>query len=346
MHAVPGRSTSRRKSTNTVSSSTAVALFLVAALGSAAEPPRKVIIDTDPGTDDAMAILLALNSPELEVQAFTVVPGNVPLQQGLSNALKLVSLAERCDVPVAAGAPRPLMGEVRTAKEVHGENGLGNVEISQPACPADSRFGPDLIIELVHREPGEITLVPVGPLTNIALAVIQDPSIVPLVKEVVLMGGSVSGGNATAAAEFNILGDPEAAQIVFNAGWPVTMVGLDVTQKTLFTRAHLAELRRSRGVQTDFAVAVFSFMLDRMEKKYGLSGMAMHDPLAVGAVIDRTLVTTQCLPVEVETQGKLTRGETVADRRNRKEIERCANVCLGVQADRFIELFMTRLRGK
>jgi purine nucleosidase len=345
MQDAPGRSTSRRKWTDTVSASTTAALFLVATLGSAAEPPRKVIIDTDPGTDDAMAILLALNSPELEVQAFTVVPGNVPLQQGMSNALKLVSLAERCDVPVAAGAPRPLMGEVRTAKEVHGENGLGNVDISQPGCPADSRFGPDLIIELIHREPGEITLVPVGPLTNIALAVIQDPSIVPLVKEVVLMGGSVSGGNATAAAEFNILGDPEAAQIVFNAGWPVTMVGLDVTQKTLFTRAHLAEFGRSRGVQTDFAVAVFSFMMERMEK-YGLSGMAMHDPLAVGVVIDRTLVTTQCLPVEVETQGKLTRGETVADRRNRKEIERCAKVCLGVQADRFIELFVTRLRGK
>lgn len=336
-------------------------LCLAAALTCAAEAPRKVIIDTDPGTDDAMAILLALNSPELSVQALTVVPGNVTLHQGMENALKLVSLADRCNIPVAAGAERPLAGELTTAEFIHGQNGLANVELAPPGCRADSRFGPDLIIELVHSQPGEITLVPVGPLTNIALAVLKDPSIVPLVKEVVLMGGSISGGNVTAAAEANIHNDPEAAHIVFNAGWPVTMVGLDVTHKTLFTRAHLAELRRTHGPQNDFAVSVLSFLVDRMEE-YGLDGMAMHDPLAVGVAIDGTLVTTQRMRIDVETRGEFTRGETVANRHNIIErrtrhgdryaiegidrVEPNTEVCLGVEAERFIQFFIARLRDK
>jgi purine nucleosidase len=178
------------------------------------------------------------------------------------------------------------------------------------------------IIELVRKYPGEVTLLPVGPLTNIALAALKDPSIVPLVKEVVLMGGSLSGGNASAAAEANIHGDPEAAQIVFEAGWPVTMVGLDVTERTVFTSSYLAELSETKGPQNDF------------------------DPLAVGAAIDSTLITTECYPVNVETRGELTRGETVADRRGWEKAERCAKVALGVESDRFIRLFVERLRGK
>src|SRR6267143_5879906 len=172
--------------------------------------PRKVIIDTDPGTDDAMAIMLALNSPEFDVRALTVVPGNVTAAQGLENALRMVSLANRCDIPVAGGAQHPLFQKLITAEFWHGENGLANVELPPGKCRVDARFGPDLIIQLVHASPHEITLVPVGPLTNIALAVLKDPSIVPLVKEVVLMGGSISGGNVNAAAEANIYNDPEA----------------------------------------------------------------------------------------------------------------------------------------
>src|SRR6516165_10474576 len=205
----------------------------------------KVIIDTDPGTDDAMAILLALNSPELEVKALTVVPGNVTAAQGLQNALKLVSLANRCEVPVAAGAQHPLFQKLITAEYWHGANGLGNAELPPAKCRADPRFAPDLIIELVHMYPHEITLLPVGPETNIALAVLKDPSIVPLVKEVIVMGGSISGGNVNASAEANIYNDPEAAQIVFNAGWPLTMVGLDVGDRTLFRSAHLAQIQKT-----------------------------------------------------------------------------------------------------
>src|SRR6202140_3346187 len=186
--------------------------------------PKRVIIDTDPGTDDAMAIILALNSPELKVEALTVVPGNVDASQGLENALKIVSLAGRCDVTVAGGAKHPLDQKLITAQFWHGKNGLANVELPATKCKADTRFGPDLIIEMVHKYPHEITLIPVGPLTNIALAVSKDPSIVPLVKDIVIMGGSISGGNVNGAAEANIYNDPQGAPTCFDAGWMGRMV--------------------------------------------------------------------------------------------------------------------------
>jgi inosine-uridine nucleoside N-ribohydrolase len=327
----------------------------------AAPEARKVVIDTDPGTDDAMAILLALNSPELDVKALTVVAGNVVVEQGFENALKLVSLAGRCDVLVAKGASHPLVQKLVTAEFFHGATGLGNVELPAPACQADASFAPDLIIKLIHLYPHEITLIPVGPLTNIALALRKDPSVVPLVKEVVLMGGSITGGNVTAAAEANIHNDPEAARAVFEVGWPLTMVGLNVTEKTLFTRADLSRLARTRGRQNDFALGVLSFMLD-VASKLGGEGTPMHDPLAVAAVIERSLIRTQDMWVEVETQGEFTRGETVASRHNSSDrqvlrgeryvidgVEKVQpNVHVAVESDskRFMELFTSRLAGK
>ena len=236
--------------------------FAAASHTSASSDPRKVIIDTDPGTDDAIAILLALNSPELDVRALTVVPGNVTAAQGLENALKLVSLANRCNVVVAGGAEHPLFQKLITAEFWHGKNGLANVELPASKCKADPRFGPDLIIQMVHEHPHEITLLPIGPETNIALAVLKDPTIIPLVKEVIVMGGSISGGNVNASAEANIYNDPEAAQIVFQAGWPLTMAGLDVGNATLFTRRHVEQLAKTHGPQNDFMVAVTKFLVE------------------------------------------------------------------------------------
>jgi len=332
-----------------------------AASGVAAPQARKVIIDTDPGADDALAILLALNSPELDVKALTVVAGNVVVEQGLANALRLVSLAQRCDVPVAKGASHPLVQKLVTAEFFHGANGLGNVELPAPLCQADTNFAPDLIIKLIHQYPHEITLIPVGPLTNIALALRKDPSIVSLVKEIVLMGGAISGGNVTAAAEANIHNDPEAARGVFEAGWPLTMVGLNVTEKTLFTRADLNQLAQTRGPENDFAVGVLSFMVD-LASKLGGEGTPMHDPLAVAAVIDRRLISTQDMWVEVETQGEFTRGETVASRHNSSDLQVLrgdryviegiekvqpnVHVAVGSDSQRFTELFISRLGGK
>src|SRR3984885_12083424 len=216
------------------------------------QSPQRVIIDTDPGTDDALAILLALNSPEIKVDALTVVPGNVVAAQGLENALKLVSLAGGCDVAVAGGAQHPLNQKLITAEYWHGQNGLANIELPASKCKADPRFGPDLIIELVHKYPHEITLIPVGPLTNIALAVSKDPSIAALVKDIVIMGGSITGGNVDGGAEAHIYNAPEAAAIVFDAGWIVTMVGSDIGERTLMTRNQLAQIQSSHGPESNF----------------------------------------------------------------------------------------------
>jgi inosine-uridine nucleoside N-ribohydrolase len=336
-------------------------IVLSALTYAAATTPQRVIIDTDPGIDDAMAILLALNSPELKVEALTVVPGNVDGKQGLENALKIVSLAGRCDVTVAGGAQHPLNQLLITAQYWHGPNGLAGVELPASKCKADTRFGPDLIIEFVHKYPHEITLIPVGPLTNIALAVSKDPSIVPLVKDIVIMGGSISGGNVDGAAEANIYGDPEAASIVFNAGWKVTMIGSDVGERTLITRKHLQDLQSQHGPESDFVAKLADFYLTRSEKS-GYSGAAMYDPLAVATVIDHTLVTLQDMHVDVETKGEFTRGETVANRMGSDEknvlhgdhyeiegvipLTANARVCLGSDAERFFKLFIGRLKGK
>jgi inosine-uridine nucleoside N-ribohydrolase len=324
--------------------------------------PKKVIIDTDPGTDDALAILLALNSPELDVRALTVVPGNVTAQQGLENALKLASLANRCDIAIAGGAQHPLFQKLITAELWHGANGLANVDLPASKCKPDPRFGPDLIIQMIHASPHEITLVPVGPLTNIALALLKDPSIVPLVKEVVIMGGSISGGNVDAAAEANIYNDPEAAQIVFHAGWRLTMVGLDVGDKTLYDQAHLDQLSKTQGPENDFAVKVLTFLLQQ-EAKYGAGGGSpMYDPLAVGTAIDPSIVSTQGMHVDVESRGEFTRGETVANRHDTVErnvlhgdryiiegidhVNPNVQVCTGVNAAKFLQLLNSRLAGK
>jgi len=326
-----------------------------------AQTPRRVIIDTDPGVDDAMAILLALNSPELRVEALTVVPGNVDGQQGLENALKLVSLAGRCDVIVAGGAHHPLNQKLITAQYWHGKNGLAGVELPAPKCKADARFGPDLIIEMVHKCPNELTLIPVGPLTNIALAVSKDPSIVPLVKDIVIMGGSITGGNVNGAAEANIYNDPEAASIVFNAGWKVTMIGSDVGERTIITRKHLEQLQALHGPETDFIAKLADFYITRSEKS-GYPGAAMYDPLAVGTVIDSSLVTLKDMHVDVETKGEFTRGETVGNRMGSDEnnvlhgdhyeidgvveLKANARVCIASDAGRFVDLFINRIKGK
>jgi inosine-uridine nucleoside N-ribohydrolase len=337
-------------------------LLLIMPLSAAnAQSSQRVIIDTDPGIDDAMAILLALNSPELKVEALTVVPGNVDGRRGLENALKIVSLAGRCDVLVAGGAKHPLNQKLITAQYWHGPNGLAGVELPASKCRADPRFGPDLIIDLVHKYPHEITLVPVGPLTNIALAVSKDASIVSLVRNVVIMGGSITGGNVNGAAEANIYNDPEAASIVFNAGWMVTMIGSDVGERTLMTRKHLSELQAQHGPENDFVAKLADFYVTRSEKS-GYPGAAMYDPLAVATAIDPSLVTLKDMHVDVETKGEFTRGETVANRMGSDEnnvlhgdhyeiegvieLKPNARVCLGSDAERFLQLFIGRIKGK
>ena len=341
-----------------------LALLIVLAASAALAAPHpasRIIIDTDPGTDDALAMLLALNSPEVDVVGISVVAGNVTVARGLENALGILSLAGRCDVPVAGGAAGPLKQKLNTEPFWNGRNGLGGAELPAAHCRAVSRFGPDLIIELVRKYPHQITLVPVGPLTNIALAVSKDPGIVALVHGVVLMGGSISGGNVNAASEFNIHADPEAADIVFNAGWRLTMVGLDVTERTLFTEDDVRRLERRPGPLTRFAAAVLRFQIGTYQGT-GFAGGAIHDALAVGAIVRPSLLETKPMRVDIETGGNFTRGETVANRSNAEDrvvwagnwyetvgvnaVTPKVNVAVGVQAPSFIQMFIERITGK
>jgi purine nucleosidase len=339
-------------------------LLLIGAHTSAGAPPagsapQKVIIDSDPGTDDVLAILLALNSPELDVKGISIVAGNVTAEMGFDNALRVLSLAGRCDIPIAKGAVHPLLQGLATGSYFNGANGLGGAETPPSKCQGDNRFGPDLIIDLIHKYPHELILIPIGPLTNIALAVRKDPSIVPLVNGVVLMGGSISGGNVNGAAEYNIYQDPEAASIVFNAGWPLTMVGLDVTGKAAILVADAKKLEAQPGPIAHLAATIARFQISLGE---ATGGGAVHDALAVGAVIDPTLLETRYLRVDVETGGGFARGETVANRFGTVDknvptgdhwdtvglakVQPNVHVAVGVDSRRFIDMLVARLSSK
>jgi pyrimidine-specific ribonucleoside hydrolase len=325
-------------------------------------PARKmVLIDTDPGTDDAMAILLALNSPEIDVKAITVVPGNSTAPHVLDNALRIVSLANRCDIPIAGGAVKPLFQELITNDAVHGANGLGGIELPASHCKVDPRFGPDLIVDTVRAHPHEVTIVAIGPLTNLALALARDPALPSLVKEVVIMGGSIDSGNSTPAAEANIFGDPEAAQIVFQAGWKLTMSPLGVGAKTVFTQKLLDRLSQTHGPENDFAVEVIKGVIP-YGLKQGWGGMRMYDPTAMAYAIDPSILKTEFWHVDVETRGQYTRGETVENRINAVErrvwrgdryvfegfdpVTPNVHVGVDIDTDRFMEMFISRISGK
>jgi inosine-uridine nucleoside N-ribohydrolase len=338
------------------------ALLMLFGVARAEQAPaaERVIIDTDPGTDDALAILLALRSPELRVEALTVVAGNVMASVGLENALKVLSLAGRCDVPVAEGAQHPLHAKLNIEPFWNGPGGLGGAELPPANCKADPRFGPDVIIDLVHKYPHEITIIGVGPETNLALAILKDPTIVPLVKRVILMAGSISGGNVNGAAEFNVYCDPDAADLVFRAGWPVTMVGLDVTEITLISSAQVKQIERSGGAEAKFAATVAGFQVG-LYQGTGFGGGAIHDALAVGVAIDPTFVKLRAIHIDVETEGRIARGETVANRLGTvdhvvdkgdhletvgvDEVKPNAQVAVGIDSERFLKLFITRLSG-
>jgi inosine-uridine nucleoside N-ribohydrolase len=272
---------------------------------------QRIIIDTDPGVDDALAILLALRSPELKVEAITPVAGNVPLDYTLPNAWRLVEIAERTDVPVAAGASHPLVRNLITAAHVHGNNGLAGVEFPPPKIKPVRETATEIIRRLVRSSPGEITIVAVGPLTNVALALRADPELSGLLRSIVIMGGSLSGGNVTPAAEFNLYADPEAARIVFDAGVPLTMVGLDVTRKVLFTPEHLKILQAGTTPWSHAAARIMGATIDRLNRGPHPMLEAMHDPLTVANLIDPGILSLKDYYVEVETQGEFTAGETV-----------------------------------
>lgn len=275
---------------------------------------RRIIIDCDPGQDDAVALLLALASPELEVLGITTVAGNVPLALTSVNARKVCELAGRTDVKVFSGCDRPLQQPLVTAEHVHGKTGLDGIELPAPQMPLAPGHAVDFLIETLRREPaGSITLCPLGPLTNIATAFAKAPDIVARVGRIVLMGGAYfEVGNITPAAEFNIYVDPEAAAAVFAAGVPMTVIPLDATHQALTSRDWVEHMRGLGPVGA--AVASWTDFFERFDKeKYGSEGAPLHDPCVIGWLLDPTLFEGREINVEIETEGRFTRGMTVAD---------------------------------
>jgi purine nucleosidase len=315
MESKPFRLTRREfvtSSAATVAASTFAREALASTFGpTAAGGPFRVIIDTDPGVDDALALLLAMRSPELKIEAITPVAGNVPLELTLPNALRMVEIAGRTDIPVAAGARRPLMRRLVTAAYAHGENGLGGAVFPEPTIKPVAESAAQVIQQIVRKYPGEVTLLPIGPLTNIATALNLDSELAGMVRGIVMMGGSLSGGNITPAAEFNVYVDPEAARIVFQSGIPITMVGLDATRKTSLTEEHVRVLEAAQNPVSQAAAKIGRNAINHNRERGFLVGPNMHDSLAVAAFLDSSLVTLKEYYVDVETTGELTAGETL-----------------------------------
>jgi inosine-uridine nucleoside N-ribohydrolase len=299
----------------------------------------RIVIDCDPGHDDAMAILLALASPELDLVGVTTVAGNQTLDKTTRNALVTLEVGGRSDIPVAAGADAPLRRQLRTAAHVHGETGLDGPELPEPSAKPVAEHAADFLAELI--EPGTV-LVPMAPLTNIALLLERDPHVPERIDRIVWMGGAIAEGNITPAAEFNAFVDPEAAAIVFASGIPITMIGLDVTHKALFTRAHAEQLREA-GRAGRFVAELSDFFQRFHERSYGFEGSPIHDAMAVAHVIDPTLVTTRHVNVAVETRSELCDGRTVVDVRGVTGRPENADVGVDVDAERFLELLVSRI---
>ena len=308
--------------------------------------PRKIIIDTDPGQDDAVAILAALASPEdLDVLGIVGVAGNVPQPLSVANALKMVELAGRPEIPVYPGCDRPLRRELVTAEYVHGETGLDGPDLPEPKIRAGEQHGVDFIIEALRREREKtVTLCPLGPLTDIATVFTRAPDVVPRVEQIVMMGGGFfEGGNATPAAEFNIYVDPEAADIVLRSGVPITMVPLDLSHQMLTTNDRIAAFR-ALGNRSGVVTAEMLEFFERFdESKYGWEGGPLHDPCVIAWLLKPELFSGRQCNVQIETVSELTMGATVVDWWNITDGPRNALVMRDIDADGFFALLTERL---
>ena len=301
-----------------------------------------VLIDCDPGHDDAMALLLALASPELELLGVTTVLGNQTLEKTTANALRVLEFAGRGDMPVAAGADRPLLREPAVAADVHGETGLDGPDLPPPSGAPMSMHAVEFLAARLRESERPVTMIPTGPLTNVALLLATYPDVAERVERIVLMGGAIAEGNVTPAAEFNIWVDPEAAARVFASGLDVTMIGLDITHRALMTGEHAERLRAAGRVGT-LVAELWEFYSRFHRRIYELGGTPVHDALTVAHVVRGDLVQTRRVNVEVDCASELCRGRTVVDVWSRTERAPNAHVGLEVDADGFLELLVERI---
>lgn len=304
---------------------------------------EKIILDCDPGHDDAMAIMLAVGNPKIDLVGVTTVGGNQSLEKVTYNARSVLEMAKATDIPVHAGCDRPLVRKQEVAASIHGETGLDGVELPVPTRPLDSGHAVNWIIDtIMASEPGTITLVPTGPLTNIAMAARMEPRIVDRVKEVVLMGGGYHVGNWSAVAEFNIKVDPEAAHIVFNEPWKLTMVGLDLTHQALCTPEVQHRIDAIGTDSSHFASGLMGFFRKTYQDNQDFIDPPVHDPCTVAYLIDPSVVSTRRCPLDVEIHGDLTLGMTVADLRGPEpSAEEChTQVAVKLDFDKFWDLIV------
>ncbi|BEN37142.1 ribonucleoside hydrolase [Serratia marcescens] len=305
---------------------------------------KKIILDCDPGHDDAIALLLAWGNPQIDLLAVTTVVGNQTLDKVTRNALAVARIANITGVPFATGCPRPLVRNIEVAPDIHGDSGLDGPVLPEPHLQLDSRHAVDLIIDTVMAHPpGSVTLVPTGGLTNIAMAVRKEPRIAERVKEVVLMGGGYHVGNWSAVAEFNIKIDPEAAHIVFNEKWPLTMVGLDLTHQALATPAVCERIAALGTRPAAFVGELLAFFGHMYRQAQGFSAPPVHDPCAVAYVIDPSVMTVRKAPVDIELTGTLTLGMTVADFRAPPPPDCHTQVAVKLDQDKFWDLVVDAL---
>ncbi len=308
--------------------------------------PRKILLDCDPGHDDAIAMLLAHGDPDIELVGVTTVMGNQTIEKVTRNALAVARIAGITDVPFARGAHRPLVRAVEVADSIHGESGLDGPVLPEPSIELDERHAVDLIIDtIMASEPGEITLVPTGALTNIALAVRKEPRIVERVREVVLMGGGVHVGNWSATSEFNIVIDPEAAHIVFNEPWPLTMVGLDLTHEALATPEVAERIAAIGTAPARFVGELLEFFRESYKDAQGFEHPPVHDPCAVAFVIDPSVMKVTRVPLDIELTGSLTLGMTVADFRFPAPEDCTTQVATNLDHGRFWDLVVRAIEN-
>lgn len=306
--------------------------------------PTPIILDCDPGHDDAVALLMAAASPDIDLLAVTCVAGNAPLANTQENARTIMTVAGIKGVPVAAGLDRPLLRPLVTAAFVHGKSGLDGPQMPAPEVELDPRHAVDLIVETIMAAGRPVTLVPTGPLSNVALALRREPRLRERVARIVLMGGAVGTGNVTPSAEFNIYVDPDAAHVVFDAGIPITMVGLDVTHEARIGPDEWARIRALGAPVGTLVADLLEFYGRHHRARYGWDSVPLHDPCCVAEIIRPGLIATKPMDVQIETNSPLTLGRTVCDVWGVTGRTPNADVGVGIDRDGFVEILMDCLR--